>query len=254
MDAQRALAAIAEPTRFRIVQLLATAPRTVGEIAAQLGTLQPQTTKHLQAMEAAGVVTVHRLGRRRVMSLRRDAIEQLAGGLAALAAGISDEPVLAQYERAIAEEEARPPGDRVIRAGAEIGAAPSAVFRAWTDPEVLRGWWAPAHFVVSVCEIEPVVGSSIRIVLAEGDGTEYTATGRMLEVKPDRELVFELAPLDGAGVPLFAATYRVRLTGESTTELDLEIRVSGVRPEAAPAIAGLEVGMPHLLAQLETVL
>ena len=253
MDAQRVLAAIAEPTRFRIVQLLASGPKTVGEIAAHLGALQPQTTKHLQAMESAGVVTAHRLGRRRVVSLRRDALEQLAGGLAALAARIPDEPVLEQYERAIAEEQSRPAGDRVIRAGMSVGAAPAAVLGAWTDPDVLRQWWAPAHFEVAVCEIEPVVGAPIRIVLREGDGAEYAAAGRVVSVEPDRELVFDLAPLDGAGLPLFAATYTVRVAGDARTELTVEIAVSGIRPEAAPAIAGLEVSLPLLLDQLAAV-
>lgn len=250
MDAQRVLAAIAEPTRFRIVQLLAAAPRTVGEIAQQLGALQPQTTKHLQAMEAAGVITVHRLGRRRVMSLSRETLQRLAEGLASLAAGISDEPVLEQYERAIAAESARPAGDRTIRAVKELRASPREVFRAWTDPDMLRRWWAPAHFHVAVCEISPVPGAPIRIVLGEGDGAQYTATGRMLAAEPDRELVFELAPVDGAGMPLFAATYRVLLTGDARTEVAVEIRLSGIRPEAAPAIAGLEVSLPYLLDQL----
>ncbi len=250
MDAQRVLAAIAEPTRFRIVQLLASAPRTVGEIAAHLGALQPQTTKHLQAMEAAGVITAHPLGRRRVMSLRRDVLEHLAGGLAALAAGIPDVPVLEQYERAIAEEQARPAGDRVIRAVRDLRAAPSAVYRAWTEPETLRRWWAPQYFEVVVCEIQPSAGAPIRIVLREGDGAEYTAAGRVVSAVPDREVVFELAPVDGDGVPLFTAEYTVKVSGDARTELAVEIRVTGIRPEAAPAIAGLEVGLPHLLDQL----
>jgi uncharacterized protein YndB with AHSA1/START domain/DNA-binding MarR family transcriptional regulator len=257
MNVQRVLAAIAEPTRFRIVELLASAPRTVGEVASELGALQPQTTKHLQAMEAAGVITVHRLGRRRVASLRRETFEQLAGSLGVFVAALPETATLEAYQHAIAAEEARSTGHdeatRIIRFTREFAAPPADVWRAWTDPELLRQWWAPEHFEAVVCEIEAVAGAPIRIVFGEADGAEYLATGRVLVAVPGHEFRFELAPLDGAGQPLFTATYAVGFAGDGHTELALEIHVSSVRPEAAPAIAGLEIGFPQLLAQLDSV-
>ncbi|MGL1442127.1 helix-turn-helix domain-containing protein, partial [Vibrio parahaemolyticus] len=42
----RLLAALAEPNRLRIIELLGEAPRPVGEIATTLGVRQPQVTKH----------------------------------------------------------------------------------------------------------------------------------------------------------------------------------------------------------------
>ena len=44
LDVQGVLQAIGEPTRFRIIELLATRPHAVGEVAEALGALQPQTT------------------------------------------------------------------------------------------------------------------------------------------------------------------------------------------------------------------
>jgi uncharacterized protein YndB with AHSA1/START domain/DNA-binding MarR family transcriptional regulator len=257
MDVQRMLAAIAEPTRFRIVQLLASAPRTVGEVASELGALQPQTTKHLQAMEAVGVVTIHRLGRRRVVSLRRDALEQLAGSLGALAATAPDAEVLSQYERAIAAEQTlaadAAAGDRVLRFSRDLAAPRPVVWRAWTQPEDVRRWWAPEHFEVVACEVEAAAEAPMRIVLAEADGARYAAAGRVVSALPDREFQFELSPLDGSGRPLFQAMHVLRLAGEGRTELTLEIRVSDVRTEAASAVAGLEFGWPQLLDRLSAV-
>ena len=106
MDIQHALAVIAEPTRFRIVGLLAEAPRTVGDVAATLGALQPQTTKHLQALEAAGIVRIHRLGRRRVASLDREALRLLGVWFGALAVNASDDEVLERYEGVVTRAEA----------------------------------------------------------------------------------------------------------------------------------------------------
>src|SRR5690348_14784000 len=95
------LAALAEPNRLRIVELLAAAPRAVGEVAVQTGLRQPQATKHLQALERAGLVTVHPLGRRRIYALRRDGLRELRAWLERFDADHPSEDVLAQYAGAI---------------------------------------------------------------------------------------------------------------------------------------------------------
>ncbi|NHA01426.1 winged helix-turn-helix transcriptional regulator [Nocardioides sp. W3-2-3] len=105
MEEQRILAALAEPTRFEIVRLLAAAPRTIGELVERTGAPQPQVTRHVQALEAVGVVRVHRLGRRRVVALDRSRLRGLADWLAAVAVADPADSALEQYERAIAVEE-----------------------------------------------------------------------------------------------------------------------------------------------------
>ncbi|MGW2314957.1 ArsR/SmtB family transcription factor, partial [Actinomadura luteofluorescens] len=64
------LSALADPVRWRLVNLLAERPRPVGVLARLAGARQPQTTKHLQTLERAGVVTSQRAGQRRVYALR----------------------------------------------------------------------------------------------------------------------------------------------------------------------------------------
>ncbi|MCA2220731.1 ArsR/SmtB family transcription factor, partial [Nonomuraea aurantiaca] len=58
------LTALADPARWRLVGLLAERPRPVGVLAQLAQARQPQTTKHLQALERAGVVTSQRSGQR----------------------------------------------------------------------------------------------------------------------------------------------------------------------------------------------
>src|SRR5438445_13097569 len=77
------VAALAEPNRLRIVELLNIAPRAVGEIASRLDLRQPQVTKHLQALERAGLVVVHPLGQRRIYALRREPLAEVGGWLEA---------------------------------------------------------------------------------------------------------------------------------------------------------------------------
>ena len=79
------LTALADPARWRLVTLLAERPRSVGVLAQLTGARQPQTTKHLQTLERAGVVTSERIGQRRVYALRPGPLRDLAAELGRLA-------------------------------------------------------------------------------------------------------------------------------------------------------------------------
>ena len=79
------LTALADPARWRLVGLLAERPRPVGVLAQLAGARQPQTTKHLQTLERAGVVSSQRAGQRRIYSLRSAPLRELAAALSGLA-------------------------------------------------------------------------------------------------------------------------------------------------------------------------
>ena len=72
-----ALAALAEPSRFRIVELLRAGPRPVNDIGERLRLNQPQVSKHLRVLKEAGVVDVQAKAQQRVYELRPDALRQL---------------------------------------------------------------------------------------------------------------------------------------------------------------------------------
>jgi DNA-binding transcriptional ArsR family regulator len=75
-------AALAEPNRFRIVELLRDGPASVGEIAERLPLRQPQTSKHLKTLAEAGLVAVRAVAQHRVFELRPEPFEQLDQWLA----------------------------------------------------------------------------------------------------------------------------------------------------------------------------
>ena len=64
-----ALDALADPTRRRIVELLAEEERSAGEIAAQFATSRPGVSRHLRVLRDAGLVRVREDGPRRLYSL-----------------------------------------------------------------------------------------------------------------------------------------------------------------------------------------
>ena len=64
-----ALDALADPTRRRIVELLADDERSAGEIASHFATSRPGVSRHLRVLHDAGLVRVREDGRRRLYSL-----------------------------------------------------------------------------------------------------------------------------------------------------------------------------------------
>ena len=70
-------AALAEPNRFRIVELLRAGPRTVNDIGDRLDLNQPQVSKHLRVLKAAGLVDVEPRAQQRLYELRAAPLREL---------------------------------------------------------------------------------------------------------------------------------------------------------------------------------
>jgi DNA-binding transcriptional ArsR family regulator len=62
-------AAIADPTRRRILDLLATAERSVTDLATPFRMSRPAVSQHLRVLREAGLVSEHRAGRQRIYQL-----------------------------------------------------------------------------------------------------------------------------------------------------------------------------------------
>lgn len=75
-------AALAEPNRFRIVELLQGGPRPVGEIVERLDLAQPQVSKHLKVLKDAGLVDVEARAQQRHYELRGAPLRELFDWLA----------------------------------------------------------------------------------------------------------------------------------------------------------------------------
>ena len=71
------LTALAEPHRRRIVELLRTGERSVGELTDALAIPQPSTSKHLRALRDAGLVTVRTDAQHRRYRLRLEPLLEL---------------------------------------------------------------------------------------------------------------------------------------------------------------------------------
>lgn len=109
MDAST-FAALGEPSRLEVVELLRSRPFPVGDIAEKLRIRQPQVSKHLRVLREAGVVAFEAVGRKRIYHRRGETFEEIgdwAGSFEALWEERLDalENVLASMDVAKQEED-----------------------------------------------------------------------------------------------------------------------------------------------------
>ena len=69
-------------------------------------------------------------------------------------------------------------------------AAPRArVYKAWTDPEEVRQWWALSGMTVEIAEFDIRVGGRFRLGLRSKEGNLHVAGGEYSVVDPPAKLV-----------------------------------------------------------------
>jgi DNA-binding transcriptional ArsR family regulator len=73
--------AIADPTRRKLIELLAAGERPVGELAAEFQMSQPAVSQHLRVLREAGLVDEERRGRFRQYRLTPAPLEEVDGWL-----------------------------------------------------------------------------------------------------------------------------------------------------------------------------
>lgn len=79
----QSLEAIADPTRRRIVELLAQRDRTVGELVDQFDMSAPAVSQHLKVLREAGLVNSRVDGQSRIQSLNPQGLQPIQSWLVA---------------------------------------------------------------------------------------------------------------------------------------------------------------------------
>jgi ArsR family transcriptional regulator, cadmium/lead-responsive transcriptional repressor len=78
--------ALGDPTRLRILELLADGERSVGELVEAVGRPQPKVSDHLACLRWCGFVTSRRAGRRILYEVADERVGDLIAGARALLA------------------------------------------------------------------------------------------------------------------------------------------------------------------------
>lgn len=147
------------------------------------------------------------------------------------------------------------PTDEQILVEREFNAPRHLVYRALTEPELVRRWWHAKRGEVTVCEIDLRVGGKWRYAMVTPDGFEVAFHGDYVEIVPDERIVtrdtYEGVP---AGVSEEDATTvnTATLTDMGGgTRLTILIQAANRTSRDAIIASGMELGLQDALDLLE---
>lgn len=158
-----------------------------------------------------------------------------------------------QREAAVMERDAtvERTSDRELVVSRTVNGPARLVFKAWTDPDLLKQWWAPRSFPVKLlsAETDVRVGGSYKLVFGFEDST-FEFFGTYTEVTPPSRLVWTNDEGD-AGQTI--TTLTLEEAGGATRVVVHDLYPSKDALDAAIA-SGSTSGMPESLAQLDELL
>ena len=71
-----------------------------------------------------------------------------------------------------------------------IDAPAEKLFRAWTEPELMKEWFTPRPWTTPIIEADTRTGGSSYILMRGPNGEEFPNRGVYLEVVPNEKIVF----------------------------------------------------------------
>jgi uncharacterized protein YndB with AHSA1/START domain len=103
-----------------------------------------------------------------------------------------------------------------------LNAPRSLVWKAWTDPELLKRWWGPKIFTAPVIKVDLRVGGKYLYAMRSPDGKDFWSTGTYREIVPYERIVVTDSFADEKGNVVPASYYGM------TWDWPLEARVTSI--------------------------
>lgn len=72
----------------------------------------------------------------------------------------------------------------------EFDAPREKIFKAWTDPVLMKEWFVPRPWTLSDVKVDPRPGGSNLIVMRSPEGQEFPNRGVYLEIVENEKIVF----------------------------------------------------------------
>ena len=144
------------------------------------------------------------------------------------------------------------PADEQILITREFDAPAHLVYRAYTEPDLVRRWWPARRGRMTVCEIDLRVGGAWRYAMVADGGFDVAFHGEYREIVPDEKVVFtEIFELpDGT---LSEATLNTATFAEAGGRTTLTLLTEASSREVRDMIlaSGMEGGVQEELDILE---
>ena len=100
-----------------------------------------------------------------------------------------------------------------------INAPLDEVYAAWTNPEILKKWFAPGDAEVKVAVANVIVGGTLLVEIRASDGTIWRILGVYREVEPLRRLVHTWAWEGSSTESLVAVDFEPTAPGKTLLTL-----------------------------------
>jgi uncharacterized protein YndB with AHSA1/START domain len=143
------------------------------------------------------------------------------------------------------------PSDKEILITRDFDAPRHLVYRAYTEPALVKRWWAGDRGEVNSIEIDLRVGGAWRYVMTANGGFEVAFHGEFTEIVPNERLtrteVFEGAP-DAGAVSTLTLTEK-----DGHTRAEILIRHESKENRDMHLNSGMEDGMQEAMDYLEQV-
>jgi uncharacterized protein YndB with AHSA1/START domain len=149
------------------------------------------------------------------------------------------------------------PSNRELVLTRIINAPREKVFNAWTDPEILKQWFAPLPWTTPVAQLDVRPGGANLIVMRDPEGREFPNRGIYLEVVPNQRLVFTDAytsAWEPSEKPFMTVVLTFENAGEDKTRYTARVRHWTVADRDAHEKMGFHQGWSQCATQLEAVI
>ena len=117
------------------------------------------------------------------------------------------------------------------------------VYDAFTRPELLKRWFGPRGWSLSVCEVDLRVGGGFRFILSGPDGRQMGMRGVYRELAPPDRSVHMESFDDFPGEPAQVTTVLVEQDGKTT------LTATVLSPSREVRDAMIQSGMEHGAAE-----
>jgi DNA-binding transcriptional ArsR family regulator/uncharacterized protein YndB with AHSA1/START domain len=250
VDEDQVFRALGDPTRRRLLDMLhERSGLTLGDLCAVLDMRRQSVSQHLDLLEAAGLVTSTREGRRKLHYLNPVPIHEIRRRWI----WKFEEPRLAALEAI--KQRAEDPAMTASTTSTEsvpdyiyvtyIRATPQQVWDALTDADLTSRFWG--HAQVS----DWTVGSRVDHVRTDGSGIA-DASGRVIEADRPHRLVFEFDDPQRFDDPTFEPSV-VAFDIESGDDI-VKLTVTHTSLRDMSELEAIGQGWPAVLANLKTLL
>jgi len=145
-------------------------------------------------------------------------------------------------------------GDKDVVVTRRFAATPEAVYRAHTDPSIVRRWLlGPEGWTMPVCLIDPRQGGQFRYEWADGKGHGFYVTGEYATLEPFGRIVH----VERMHLPDPTPENHVETTFEpegAGTLMTMRMTLPDAMARKAMLATGMEGGMEASYVRLETII